>query len=110
MARKKRGLQKGPQGHAEGEHGVKTKAFIREHQITTKLNEEEQSKGPRHDPEQIAAHDDIGKDRLYDDREQHDPAEKNSEKTRQQRDLDRHKHDSAAELLERNRQNRARRM
>jgi hypothetical protein len=109
MARRKqnRGVQQGAQSHAEGEHGAKTREFIRREQITTKPTDEE-AKGPEYDPAQIAAHDDIGKDRLFDDREQHDEAEKGSEKTRTLRDIDRHGHDSADILLRRNRQNRAR--
>ena len=47
---------------------------------------------PTHDPEQIRQHDDKGKDRLFEDREQHDEAEKNSEKTRLARDVQRHDH------------------
>jgi hypothetical protein len=46
-----------------------------------------------HDPEKIRRHDDTGKDRLFEDREQHDEAEKNSEKNRLARDVDRHHHD-----------------
>ena len=46
-----------------------------------------------HDPAEIAKHDDEGKDRLFEGREQHDEADKNSEKTRRARDVDRHKHD-----------------
>ena len=46
-----------------------------------------------HDPAEIAKHDDVGKDRLFEDREQHDEAEKNSEKTRLARDVDRHDHE-----------------
>lgn len=109
MARRKqnRGIQQGAQAHAEGDHGAKTREFIRREQITTKSRETDE-KGPGHDPAQIAAHDDIGKDRLFDDRVQHDEAEKGSEKTRAARDIQRHNHDSADALLRRNRQNRAR--
>ena len=46
-----------------------------------------------HDPQAIARHDDAGKDRLFEGREQHDEAEKNSEKTRLARDVERHNHD-----------------
>ena len=46
-----------------------------------------------HDPAEIAQHDDVGKDRLFEGREQHDEAEKNSEKTRLARDVQRHDHD-----------------
>ena len=109
MARRKqnRGIQQGAQAHAEGDHGAKTREFIRREQITTKSGHTDE-KGPGHDPVQIAAHDDIGKDRLFDDRVQHDEAEKGSEKTRVARDIARHNHDSADALLRRNRQNRAR--
>jgi hypothetical protein len=47
---------------------------------------------PTHDPAEIRQHDDTGKDRLFEDREQHDEAEKNSEKTRLARDIQRHDH------------------
>ena len=49
--------------------------------------------GPTHDPAEIRKHDDTGKDRLFEGREQHDEAEKNSEKTRLAKDVDRHNHD-----------------
>ena len=45
-----------------------------------------------HDPAKIARHDDAGKDRLFEGREQHDEAEKNSEKTRLARDVKRPDH------------------
>jgi len=51
-----------------------------------------QSPGPGHDPAEIRKHDDVGKDRLFEGRQQHDEAEKNSEKTRLARDVDRHDH------------------
>jgi hypothetical protein len=50
--------------------------------------------GPNHDPAEIRKHDDAGKDRLFEGREQHDEAEKNSEKTRLARDVERHDHDT----------------
>jgi len=109
MARRKRnrGIQQGAQAHAEGDHGAKTREFIRREQITTKPQDGD-GNGPTHDPARIAAHDDIGKDRLFDGRKQHDEAEKGSEKTRAARDMQKHKHDSADALLRRNRENRAR--
>ena len=45
-----------------------------------------------HDPAEIRKHDDKGKDRLFEGREQHDEGEKNSEKNRLARDVDRHNH------------------
>ena len=48
--------------------------------------------GAGHDPN-VSKHDDVGKDRLFEGREQHDEAEKNSEKTRLARDVEHHDHD-----------------
>ena len=65
------------------------------------------SSGPRHNEAEIRKHDDEGKDRLFEGREQHDDegkdrlfegreqhddAEKSSEKTRLARDVARHDH------------------
>jgi hypothetical protein len=47
--------------------------------------------GAGHDPD-VAKHDDAGKDRLFEGRQQHDEAEKNSEKTRLARDVEHHDH------------------
>ena len=54
--------------------------------------ESQKSSGPGHDPDEIRKHDDVGKDRLFEGRQQHDEAEKNSEKTRLARDVARHDH------------------
>ena len=84
MARQK-GRQKGAQQHAEGQQGEKT------HQ---RLQEKLQSGRREPDPaEDRASHDDPGAHRLFEDRQQHDEAEKNSEKTRLSRDINRHDHD-----------------
>lgn len=48
--------------------------------------------GAGHDPAEIRKHDDARKDRLFEGRQQHDDAEKNSEKTRLARDIARHDH------------------
>ena len=53
----------------------------------------QERKSQHHDPAEIAKHDDTGRDRLFEGREQHDEAEKNSEKTRLARDVQRHDHD-----------------
>ncbi len=50
------------------------------------------SSGPSHDAEKISRHDDTGKDRLFEGRQQHDDAEKSSEKTRLSRDVEKHDH------------------
>ena len=47
-----------------------------------------------HDEAEIRKHDDAGKDRLFEGRQQHDEAEKNSEKSRLGKDIDRHNHDA----------------
>jgi len=50
------------------------------------------SSGPGHDESKIREHDDAGKDRLFEGRQQHDEAEKNSEKSRLAQDVQRHDH------------------
>lgn len=50
------------------------------------------SSGPGHNPDEISKHDDAGKDRLFEGREQHDDAEKSSEKTRLAKDVAEHHH------------------
>ncbi|HYW32077.1 MAG TPA: hypothetical protein VE869_11265 [Gemmatimonas sp.] len=45
-----------------------------------------------HDEGKIARHDDTGKDRLFEHREQHDDAEANSEKSRLAKDVAKHHH------------------
>jgi hypothetical protein len=55
-------------------------------------NQADGSPGAGHDPREISKHDDAGKDRLFEAREQHDPAERASEKARLAKDVDRHDH------------------
>jgi hypothetical protein len=57
-----------------------------------RTSDTQRSSGPRYDPAEIRQHDDVGKDRLFEGRQQHDEAEKNSEKTRLARDVERHDH------------------
>jgi len=45
------------------------------------------------DADEVRKHDDVGRDRLFEGREQHDEADKNSEKNRLARDNQRHGHD-----------------
>lgn len=85
------GRQQGPTDHAPGQHGRKT--INRLEEIAHSGKGADAEKGPKHDPEKIAAHDDPGRDRLFEDRQQHDEADKNSEKTRFARDVERHHHD-----------------
>jgi hypothetical protein len=51
----------------------------------------------QYDPSEVEKHDDAGKDRLFEGREQHDEADKNSEKTRLARDVQRHHHEADAQ-------------
>jgi hypothetical protein len=48
--------------------------------------------GPSHDASRIARHDDAGKDRLFEHREQHDDAEQASERSRREKDVAKHDH------------------
>lgn len=83
------GVQKGPQDHAEGQHGSKTHSKFLEQLKNgngnggvpeSPQNGLEPKKNPSH---HNAAH------RLFEEREQHDEAEKNSEKTRLNREIER---------------------
>ena len=81
-AQAQKGQQKGAQQHAEGtQHGEKThRAIIDQlnaHGAGEAANDAEPMK-PRY-----------GKHHIYEDREQHDEADKNADKNRLQRDLDR---------------------
>ncbi|HJP85568.1 MAG TPA: hypothetical protein VJ852_06240 [Gemmatimonadaceae bacterium] len=85
----KDGFQKGPQHHAEGQHGSKTHSKFIE-TLHTRMNDDHvagdapTSDEPRH---HIAKHNSTP--RLFGDRQQHDEAEKKSEKTRLHRELER---------------------
>lgn len=73
------GHQKGPQDHAEGGHGQKTRGKILE----------QLHSGGSHKAKEPAEH--PGAHRLVAERKQHDVAEKRSEKTRLSRDIERHR-------------------
>jgi hypothetical protein len=82
------GVQKGPQDHAEGGHGAKTRSKIREqlHSGNGAVAQNNAANGMSDSDRQAhhqAAH------RLFEDRQQHDEAEKRSEKTRLNRELER---------------------
>jgi hypothetical protein len=70
--------QKGPQDHAEGEHGAKTRARIVE-QLHARPPEEPRAAIVERQREKAAYG---GRRRLVEDRQQHDEGEKNSERTR----------------------------
>lgn len=103
-----KGKQQGALDHAPSQHGQKTRA--RQAEIAQSGSEQpDEAVGPRYDPAEIRAHDTPGKDRLFEDREQHDEAESNSEKTRLARDIDRHNHWPEDEYHHRSRENIAKR-
>jgi hypothetical protein len=85
----KDGVQKGPQDHAEGQHGSKTHNKFLEQLKTgngngTPPEASENALASRKNPSHHnAAH------RLFEQRQQHDEAEKNSEKTRLNREIER---------------------
>jgi hypothetical protein len=80
------GLQKGPQDHAEGQHGSKTHGkFIEQlHSRGADAAGEDLTRSePRNPGHHNAVH------RLAEDRQQHDAAERESERTRLNRKLER---------------------
>ena len=62
--------------------------------------EASQEAHPTHDPEHIRKHNDTGKDRMFEGREQHDEHDLKQEKNRLAKDLARHEHtdDHASEV------------
>jgi hypothetical protein len=77
-----KGHQKGAQTHAEGtQHGEKTHEAILE-----QLNANGAGEAANDAPELTPRY---GKHHIYEDRQQHDEADKNADKNRLQRDLDR---------------------
>ena len=106
--KKNGGVQQGAIRRAPDQHGDKTRARQAEIAHSGRKRSDE-AQGPRYDPAEIRAHDTKGKDRLFEDRQQHDEAEKNSEKTRLARDVDRHNHTPRNELAERSRASSAKR-
>lgn len=60
---------------------------------TAEHQDDRKAASPHHDPAEIRKHDDKGQDRLFEGRQQHDEAEKNSEKGRLAKDVQRHGHE-----------------
>lgn len=90
-----RGRQAGPQDHAEGDHGPKTRDRMRE------MLQSRPGRSPRDDVAERTRHSAAyhGKRRLVEDRQQHDEAEKNSERTRLFVDHQRHRDDGPSDNL-----------
>ena len=74
-----------PSGHDASDRALDASAFA-------ERDKDEDTSSQGHDPAEIRKHDDTGKDRLFEGRQQHDEAEKNSEKTRLARDVQQHHH------------------
>ena len=83
----KDGVQKGPQDHAEGQHGSKTRGKILEQLHSGNGLKPETPPNPLEPSKSIAHHN--AAHRLFEERQQHDEAEKNSEKTRLNREIER---------------------
>ncbi len=81
------GVQKGPQDHAEGQHGSKTRTKILEQLQSGNGAKPETPPNPPEPTKSIAHH--SSAHRLFEERQQHDEAEKHSEKTRLNREIER---------------------
>ena len=79
---KRDGDQKGAQRQPEGAHGDKAHARKIEELESGSSRDEQAEQGPLRSSE--------GRHRIYEQREQHDEADKNSEKNRLERDIDQH--------------------
>ena len=85
-------MSEGNSGYKHSESDKKLDKAADEADTTARAKDAKHGAGPGHDPSKIARHDDTGKDRLFENREQHDEAEKNSEKSRLAKDIARHDH------------------
>src|SRR3954471_19555696 len=81
------GVQKGPQDHAEGQHGSKTRGKILEQLHSGNGATDNESGNGLERPKNLAHHN--AAHRLFEERQQHDEAEKRSEKTRLHREAER---------------------
>jgi hypothetical protein len=70
-------------GHDKSDKALDKRAF----------EEHEPRSEQRYDPDEVQKHDDVGRDRLFENRQQHDDADLEAEKTRLARDVHRHHHD-----------------
>lgn len=109
MTRKSGGAQKGAQGHAEGQHGDKTRGQIAKawnhpgaDRTAGGANVSEgdaaNERGPQARPAARKAHAPPADSHLFSGRSDHDEADLNSRKTRQVRDAERHGHIDNDEL------------
>jgi len=85
-------MSKGSSGYKHSASDKKLDHSAEAANETEKTSDTQHSSGAGHDPAEIRKHDDAGKDRLFEGRQQHDDAEKNSEKSRLAKDVARHDH------------------
>src|SRR3954467_14383871 len=88
----KRGAPMTERNNLDDHHDASDRSLDKRAFSEQRAESDRERAGPRYDPNEIRQHDDTGRDRLFEDREQHDEAEKNSEKNRLARDVDRHHH------------------
>ncbi|HEX9310414.1 MAG TPA: hypothetical protein VF887_06345 [Gemmatimonadaceae bacterium] len=81
------GVQKGPQDHAEGQHGSKTHSKFIEQLQSGSGTPPDRSQNAAERPKNLSQHN--AAHRLFEERQQHDEAEKKSEKTRLHREVER---------------------
>ena len=85
----KDGVQKGPQDHAEGQHGSKThEKFLEQLKTGNGNGTTPETSANGLEPKNHIAHHNSAH-RLFEQRQQHDEAEKNSEKTRLNKEIER---------------------
>lgn len=89
MSKNHHGDQNGPQQHAEGQHGPKTAASIAKGNRGQQDVSSEPPAEPRLQIGPLGVQPDNGRHRLNEDREQHDEADKNSDKLRLIREMER---------------------
>ena len=82
-------MSKDPSGY---KHNASDKALDTAAQTEKAQTDASGHSHPGHDVEQISKHDDKGKDRMFEGREQHDHANAESEKNRLAKDQARHDH------------------
>lgn len=85
-----RGQQKGAQQHGQGMHGPKSRAHLVD-QLESGRGDDRDA-GDARVASDRSPHDEPGKHRLFEQREQRDEAERNSEKNRLEKDIQDHDH------------------
>lgn len=86
-----RGKQKGAQAHAEGQHGEKTRSRLVE-EMSSEGEGQRADERRAFEAQSGSQHPQDGGHRLFEQREQHDEADRNSEKNRLEKDIQDHDH------------------